>query len=91
MIHLSAPRMNGVLRRTGFIQNLLLESSTLWHNQDFLEPYGTFCILVETSDLRVTLLHPSLDMTHSIIILLRSYDLDPQGRHEGDVEQCQVR
>jgi hypothetical protein len=48
---------------------------------------GPFCILVETSNIWVTFLHPSLDMTHTFIILLSSYDLIPQGRREDDVEQ----
>jgi hypothetical protein len=70
-----------------FIQNLLLESLSLWQNQSFLKPDGPFHVLVETNDLWVTFLHPSLDMTHTIIILLRSYDLIPEGRCEDDVEQ----
>jgi hypothetical protein len=38
MIHLGAPRMNGVPRCMGFIQNLSLESFSLSCNQPFLEP-----------------------------------------------------
>jgi hypothetical protein len=77
MIHLCAPRMNGVPRRMGFIQNLLLENFFLGHNQSFLKPQGPFHILAETSDLRVTFLHFSLNMTHAFISLLSSYDLVP--------------
>jgi hypothetical protein len=72
MIHLGAPMMNGVPRHMGFIQNLLLQSLFLWYNQPFLEPQGPFRILVETTDLWVTLLHSSYDMTHAFIILLSS-------------------
>jgi hypothetical protein len=79
--------MDGVPRCMGFIQNLLLESFSLGHYQPFLEPYGPFCILVKTSDLRVTFSHSSLNMTHAFAILLSSYDLRPQGWREGDVEQ----
>jgi hypothetical protein len=51
-----------------------------------------FHILMETSDLWVnTFLHPSLDMSYAIIILLRSYDIVPQGRCEYDVERCHIR
>jgi hypothetical protein len=71
----------------GSIQNLLLESLSLRHNQSFLEPQGPFRILVETSDLRITFLHSSLDMTHTFIILLSSYYLILYGRQEDDVEQ----
>jgi hypothetical protein len=71
----------------GFIQNLLLQSFSLRHYQSLLETQGFFYILTETNDLRVTFLHSSLNMTHAFIILLSSYDLIPQGWHEGDVEQ----
>jgi hypothetical protein len=71
----------------GFIQNLLLESPFLRHNQPFFEPLGPFRILAETSVLRVTFLHSSLNVTHSLIILLSSYNLIPQGWREDDVEQ----
>jgi hypothetical protein len=87
MIHLGAPRMNGLPRRMSFIQNLLLQRFSLWHNQPFLEPQCPFCILTEISDLWVTFLHSSLDMAHDFIILLSSYDFIPQGRGNGDVEQ----
>jgi hypothetical protein len=87
MIHLGAPRMNGVPRRMCFIQNLLLESLLLQHNQSLFEPQGPFYILVKTSDLWVTFLHSSLNMTHAFIILLSDYDLIPQCGREGDVEQ----
>jgi hypothetical protein len=87
MVHLSAPRMNGVPHCMGFIQNLLLQSFFLRHYQFLLEPQGSFNILAETSDIRVTFLHSSLNMTHAFIILLSSYDLIPQGWREGDVEQ----
>jgi hypothetical protein len=87
MIHLSAPRMNAVPRRMDFIQNLLFENFSPWHNWSFLEPYGSFRILTETSDLWVTFSHSSLNMTHAFVILLSSYDLSLQGWHEGDVEQ----
>jgi hypothetical protein len=63
----------------GFIQNILLESFSPWHNQPFLEPLGPFPILVETSDLQVTFSHSSLNMTHAFIILLSNYGLSPQG------------
>jgi hypothetical protein len=79
--------MNGVPRHMGLIQNLLLESFSLRHNQSILEPQCSFRILAEASDLWVPFLHSSLDMTHAFIILLSSYDLIPQGRHEDDVEQ----
>jgi hypothetical protein len=78
--------MNGVPRRMRFIQNLLLQSFSLRHNQSLFEPYGPFCILTEISDLRVIFLHSSLDMTHTFIILLSSYDLIPQCGCEVDVE-----
>jgi hypothetical protein len=91
MIHLSAPRMNGLPQRMGFIQNLLLESFSPWQNKPFLEPQGLFRILVVTSDLWVTFSHSSLNMPLAFVILLSSYDLRPQDWHEGDVEQCQVR
>jgi hypothetical protein len=42
---------------------------------------------METSNLRVAISHSSLNMIHAFIILLSSYDLSPQGWHEGDVEQ----
>jgi hypothetical protein len=42
---------------------------------------------METSNPRVTFSHSSLNMTHAFISLLSSYDLSPQGQHEGDVEQ----
>jgi hypothetical protein len=71
----------------GYIQNLLLQSFLLWHNQSFLKPLGPFRTLIDKSDLQVTFLHSSLDMTHTFIILLSSYYLIPQGRREGDVEQ----
>jgi hypothetical protein len=87
MIHLGAPRMNGVPQHMSFIQNLLLLSFLLGYNQSFLEPQGSFHILVETSDLRVTFLHSSFDMTHDFIILLSGYDLIPQYGYEGDVVQ----
>jgi hypothetical protein len=61
----------------GFIRNLLLESFFLWHNQSLFEPQGPFRILTEGSDLQVTFLHSSLDMTHAFIILLSGYDLIP--------------
>jgi hypothetical protein len=77
MIHLAAPRMNGVPRCTCFIHNLLLESFSLWHNQSILEAQGPFHILVETSDLWVTFLHSPFDMAHAFIILLNSDDLIP--------------
>jgi hypothetical protein len=60
-----------------FIQNFLLESFSLWHNEPFLEPQGSFRILVKASNLRVTFLHPSLDMAYAFIILLSNYDLIP--------------
>jgi hypothetical protein len=71
----------------GFIQKLLFHSFSPWHNQPFLESEGPFHILVETSDLRVTFSHSSLDMIIAIVILLSIYDLSPQGRREGEVEQ----
>jgi hypothetical protein len=77
MIHLSAPRMNGVPRYMGFMQNILLQSFFLRHYQSLLEQQGSFCILTESSNLRVTFLHSSLNMNHGFIILLSSYDLIP--------------
>jgi hypothetical protein len=47
----------------------------------------TFHILMETSDFWVSFLDSSLNMTHTFISLLSSYDLVPQGRREADVEQ----
>jgi hypothetical protein len=47
----------------GLIQNLLLQSIFLGHNQSLFEPQGPFRILMETSDLQVTFFHSSLDMT----------------------------
>jgi hypothetical protein len=46
---------------------------------------------METSDFWVTFLYSLFDITHIFIILVCSYDLIPQGRHEDDVEQLQVR
>jgi hypothetical protein len=86
MVHLSAPRMNGIPLCMGFIQNLLLQIFLLMHYQSLLEPQGSFRILVETSDLRVTFIHSVLDMVHAFVILLSSYDFLPQGRRKGDVE-----
>jgi hypothetical protein len=62
MVHLSAPRMNGVPQYMGFIQNLLLLSFFLRHYQSLHEPQGSFRILVETSGLRVTFFYSVLDM-----------------------------
>jgi hypothetical protein len=87
MIHLSATRMNGVPRCMGFIQNLLLQSFFIRYNEPLFEPQGPFRILAQTSDLRVTFWHPSLDMTHTFVILQSSYDLIPQGRYEDNAEQ----
>jgi hypothetical protein len=70
-----------------FIQNLLLESFSVWHNQSLFEPQGPFHILAETSDLQVTFSESSLDMTHAFVILLSGYDLIPQYECDGDVEQ----
>jgi hypothetical protein len=42
---------------------------------------------METSDLRVTLLHSSFDMTHAFIILLSGYKIIHQYGCEGDVLQ----
>jgi hypothetical protein len=70
----------------GFMQNLL-QSFFPRNYQSLLEPQGSFGILMETSDLQVTFLHSSLNMTHAFIILLSSYDLIPQGWRKGDVEQ----
>jgi hypothetical protein len=55
--------------------------------QSFLEPQGSFDILMETSDLRVTLLHSSFDMTHAFIILLSGYKIIRQYGCVGDVLQ----
>jgi hypothetical protein len=85
MVHLGAPRMNGVPRCISFIQNFLLQSFFLGHYQSILEPQGSFCILAETSDLQVTF-HSALDMVHAFVILLSSYDFIPQCRSKGDVE-----
>jgi hypothetical protein len=71
----------------GFIQNLLLESFPLWHNQSIFEPKGPFHIIAETSNLRVTFFHSSFDVGHAFIILLCGDDLVPQYGCEGDVEQ----
>jgi hypothetical protein len=87
MVYLSAPRMKGVPRCMGFIQNLLLQCFFLRHYKSLLEPQGSFCILTETSDLWVTFLHSSLNMTHAFIFLLSSYDHIPHGWREDDVEQ----
>jgi hypothetical protein len=73
-----------------FIQNLLFLGFFLWHNQSILEPQCAFHILMETSNLWVTISHSSLDMAHAFISLLCSNDLVPQGGYEGDVEQQQV-
>jgi hypothetical protein len=86
MVHLSAPRMNGVPRCVGFSQNLLLQCLCPRHYQYLLEPQGSFRILAETSDLRVTFLHSSLKMIYAFVILLSSDDFIPQGRRKGDVE-----
>jgi hypothetical protein len=71
----------------GFIQNLLLQSFFQRHYQSLLEPQGSFHILAETIDLRVTSFHSALDMVHVVIILLSSYDFILQGWPESDVEQ----
>jgi hypothetical protein len=63
------------------------KASFFRHYQFLLEPQGSFNILAETSDIRVTFLHSSLNMTHAFVILLSSYDLIPQGWREADVEQ----
>jgi hypothetical protein len=77
MIYLSAPRMHGLPRCMGFIQNLLFQSLFPRQYQSLLEPQGSFRILMETSDLRVTSFHSSLNMIHAFIILLSSYGLIP--------------
>jgi hypothetical protein len=90
MIHLGSTRMNRLPRGMNFIQNLLFLGFFLWHNQSILEPQCAFHILMETSNLWVTISHSSLDMAHAFISLLCSNDLVPQGGYEGDVEQQQV-
>jgi hypothetical protein len=70
-----------------FIQNLYLCGLSLRHNQPILEPQGTFHILMESSDLRVTFFHSSPDVGHALVILLCRNDLVPQYGCEGDVVQ----
>jgi hypothetical protein len=70
-----------------FIQNLLFQGFILQHHQSILEPHCAFYILTKTSDLWVTLSHSFLDMPQTVIALLCSNDLIPQGRCEGNVEQ----
>jgi hypothetical protein len=87
MIHLSAPRMNGIPRCMDFVQNRLFQSLFPRHYHSLLELQGSFCILMETCDLRVTFFHSSLNVIHAFIILPSSYDLIPYGLCKGDVEQ----
>jgi hypothetical protein len=70
-----------------FINNPLFQGFFLWHNQPIIEPQCAFHILVETSDLWITLSHSSVDMPHAFIMFWCSNDLTPQGRCESVVVQ----
>jgi hypothetical protein len=86
VIHLGTARMNRVPRGMRLIQNLVLQGFFLCHHQSIYESQCAFGILMETSDLRVTISHTSLDMPHAFIVLLCSNDLTPQGGCEDDAE-----
>jgi hypothetical protein len=55
-------------------------SSRIFFLRLSFEPKVPLCILIEASDLRVTFLHSSVDMTQTYVIFLSNYDFIPQGR-----------
>jgi type IV secretory pathway VirB6-like protein len=85
MIHHGTSQMNRVHRGMSFIQNLLFQGLSLWHNQSIIKPQCAFHILTETSNLWITLFYSSFDMAHAFIILLSSNDLTLHGGAEGDI------
>jgi hypothetical protein len=85
MIHIGTIWMNRVPQGMSFIQVLLFQGLFLWHDQFILEAQCSLRILVETSNLWVTFLYPSLDVCHTLIIFLGCIDLTLQGGCEGDV------